>query len=223
MFENRREAGERLAKELLYLKDRKPVVLALPRGGVPIGLEVARALAAPLDLLLVRKIGTPGQPELALGAVIDGEQMEFVVNEDILEMLDLSVEFAREHARQEVAEIERRQRLYLSGRERPSTRGRTVVVVDDGIATGATMRAALRGIRRREPSHLVLAVPVAPAETVDALRREVDEIVCLDMPYPFNSIGRFYRDFRQVSDREVRELLDQAASEHGGASPPKAE
>ena len=117
MFENRREAGERLAKELLYLKDRNPVVLALPRGGVPIGVEVARALAAPLDLLLVRKIGTPGQPELALGAVIDGERMDFVVNDDIMEMLGLSIDFVRKHAAQEVAEIERRRRLYLTDRE----------------------------------------------------------------------------------------------------------
>ena len=223
MFENRREAGERLAKELLYLKDRKPVVLALPRGGVPIGVEVSRALAAPLDLLLVRKIGTPGQPELALGAVIDGERMEFVVNDDILELLGLSVESARALAEQEIAEIERRQDFYLKGRDRPSTRGRTVIVVDDGVATGATMRAALRGIRRRDPSHLILAVPVAPADTVEALCEEVDQIVCLDMPYPFDSIGRFYRDFRQVSDREVRELLDQATREYAAAAPPKAQ
>lgn len=223
MFDNRREAGERLAKELLFLGDRDPVVLALPRGGVPIGVEVARALAAPLDLLLVRKIGAPGQPELALGAVIDGERMDFVVNEEVLAELGLSVEFVREHAAQEVAEIERRRRLYLGGRDRVHVRGRTVVVVDDGIATGATMRAALRGVRRREPAHLILAVPVAPAETVEALREEVDEIVCLDLPYPFGSIGRFYRDFRQVSDSQVRALLDQATSERGGPTPPKEE
>ena len=213
MFENRREAGERLAKELLYLKDRNPVVLALPRGGVPIGVEVARALAAPLDLLLVRKIGTPGQPELALGAVIDGERMDFVVNDDIMEMLGLSMDFVREHAAQEVAEIERRRRLYLTDREHVHVRDRTVIVVDDGIATGATVRAALRGIRRRDPAHLVLAVPVAPADTIDALRKEVDGIVCLDTPSTFGAIGSFYRDFRQVSDSEVREGLDEIAAE----------
>jgi putative phosphoribosyl transferase len=213
MFENRREAGERLAKELLYLKDRNPVVLALPRGGVPIGVEVARALAAPLDLLLVRKIGTPGQPELALGAVIDGERMDFVVNDDIMEMLGLSIDFVRKHAAQEVAEIERRRRLYLTDREHVPVRDRTVIVVDDGIATGATVRAALRGIRRRDPAHLVLAVPVAPADTIDALRKEVDGIVCLDTPSTFGAIGYFYRDFRQVSDNEVRAGLDEIAAE----------
>ena len=217
MFENRREAGERLAKELLYLKDRNPVVLALPRGGVPIGVEVARALAAPLDLLLVRKIGTPGQPELALGAVIDGERMDFVVNDDIMESLGLTIDFVRKHAVEEVAEIERRRRLYLTDRERVHVRDQTVVVVDDGIATGATVRAALRGIRRRDPAHLVLAVPVAPAETIDTLRKEVDEIVCLEMPYPFGAIGYFYRDFRQVSDSEVRAQLDEIAAERAGA------
>ncbi len=223
MFENRRDAGERLGKELLYLRERDPVVLALPRGGVPIGVEVARALSAPLDLLLVRKIGAPGQPELAVGAVVDGEQMDFVVNDDVLEALGLSVDFVRQHAMQEVAEIERRHREYLGGRERVEVRGRSVVVVDDGIATGATMRAALRGVRRRDPAHLFLAVPVAPAETVDALETEVDGIVCLDMPQPFGAIGRFYADFRQLSDSDVRALLDQADAERGGPTPPNQE
>lgn len=220
MFENRQEAGERLAKELLHLRERHPVVLALPRGGVPIGVEVARALAAPLDLLLVRKIGAPAQPELAVGAVVDGERMDYVVNDDLLEELGLSVDYVRDHATQEVAEIERRRRLFLAGRERVQVRGRTVIVVDDGIATGATARAALRGVRRREPSHLILAVPVAPPETVEELREEVDEIVCLDLPDPFVAIGYFYRDFRQVADEEVRELLDQVVSERGESTPP---
>ena len=218
MFENRREAGERLAKALLSLKSRSPVVLALPRGGVPIAVEVARALAAPIDLLLVRKIGAPGHRELAVGAVVDGERMDFVVNEDVLEMLGLSVEYVKAQAAHEVEEIERRRRLYLTGRERVEVRDRTVVVVDDGIATGATIRAALRGIRRRDPAHLVLAVPVAPPDTIASLRHEVDEIVCLETPEPFGAIGYFYRDFRQVSDDEVRELLDRAAAEHRSAT-----
>jgi putative phosphoribosyl transferase len=210
MFRDRQEAAERLAKRLLYLQGRAPVVLALPRGGVPIGVEVARVLAAPLDLLLVRKIGTPGRPELALGAVVDGERMDFVVNEDVREALGLSLEFVEQQAEDQVAEIERRRRLYLAGRDPVRVCGRTVVVVDDGIATGATVRAALRAVRRRKPARLVLAVPLAPVETLDALRAEVDEIVCLETPSPFGSIGSFYHDFGQVSDEEVRDLLARA-------------
>lgn len=207
ILENRTVAGQRLARALRRFEEREPVVLALPRGGVPVGFEVAMALGAPLDLILVRKIGAPLQPELAMGAVVDGERMDLVVNEEVLAALGLSEDDVRERAKPEVEEIERRRQLYLAGRERVSARGRTVLVVDDGIATGATMRAALRAVRRREPRHLVLAVPVAPPETVDLLRSEVDEVVCLAMPSPFGSIGRFYVDFRQVDDDEVRDLL----------------
>jgi putative phosphoribosyl transferase len=215
MLKDRTQAGTQLAAELLRFKERDPVVLALPRGGVPVGFEVAKALEAPLDLILVRKIGAPFQPELAVAAVVDGEKMELVINEDVLEALALSEDDVREQAKREVGEIERRRRLYLGGRERVRVRGRTALVVDDGIATGATMRAALRAVRRREPSHLVLAVPVAPPETVDLLRREVDEVVCLAMPSPFGAIGNFYVDFRQVSDDEVRDLLDRSAPVRG--------
>lgn len=211
IFEDRTQAGIQLAAELLRFKEQEPVVLALPRGGVPVGFEVARALGAPLDLILVRKIGAPFQPELAMAAVVDGERMDLVINEDVLEALGLSEEDVRERAKREVEEIERRRQLYLAGRERVSARGRTALVVDDGIATGATMRAALRAVRRREPRRLVLAVPVAPVETVELLRREVDEVVCLATPSPFGSIGRFYDDFRQVDDDEVRDLLDRSA------------
>ena len=215
IFEDRTQAGSQLAAELLRFKGQDPVVLALPRGGVPVGFEVAKALEAPLDLILVRKIGAPSQPELAVAAVVDGEKMELVINEDVLEALSLSEDDVRERAKREVEEIERRRRLYLGGRERVRVRGRTVLVVDDGIATGATMRAALRAVRRREPGHLVLAVPVAPPETVDLLRREVDEVVCLAMPSPFGAIGHFYEDFRQVGDDEVRDLLDRSAPVRG--------
>jgi putative phosphoribosyl transferase len=214
ILKDRKQAGIQLAAELLRFKEQDPVVLALPRGGVPVGFEVAKALGAPLDLILVRKIGAPFQPELAVAAVVDGERMA---------ALDLSEEDIRKQAKQEVEEIERRQRLYLGGRERVRVRGRTVLVVDDGIATGATMRASLRAVRRREPSRLVLAVPVAPAETVDQLRREVDEVVCLAMPSPFGAIGQFYVDFRQVGDDEVRDLLDRSApvrEEPAGDAPP---
>jgi putative phosphoribosyl transferase len=219
-FSDRRDAGQRLAERLLHLSERDPVVLALPRGGVPIGLEVARALSAPLDLLLVRKIGAPGQPELAVGAVIDGEQLDFVVNEDVLQALGLSMDFIKQQATAQVVEIERRRRLYLADAEPARVRGRTTIVVDDGIATGATVRAALRGVRRREPGHLVLAVPVAPEETIEALRGEVDEIVCLETPFPFGAIGWFYRDFDQVGDDRVRAMMDEARAWHAEEQPP---
>ncbi|MDH3227904.1 MAG: phosphoribosyltransferase [Thermoleophilia bacterium] len=221
IFSDRREAGERLAQRLLHLSDRDPVILALPRGGVPIGLEIAQALSAPLDLLLVRKIGAPGQPELAIGAVVDGERLDFVVNEDIVHALGLSEDFIKERAVAQVAEIERRRSLYLGDRDRVRVRGRTIIVADDGIATGATVRAALRGIRQRDPGHLVLAVPVAPAAVIDDLREEVDEVVCLETPYPFGAIGWFYRDFDQVSDDEVRAMMDQAGTEHESAISPR--
>jgi predicted phosphoribosyltransferase len=223
ILKDRTQAGIQLAAKLLRFKNRDPIVLALPRGGVPVGFEVAKALEAPLDLVLVRKIGAPLQPELAVAAVVDGEQMELVINEDVLEALALSEDDVREQAKREVEEIERRRRIYLGGRERVRVGGRTVLVVDDGIATGATVRAALRAVRRREPGHLVLAVPVAPPETVRLLQDEVDEVVCLATPSLFGAIGQFYVDFRQVSDDEVRDLLDRAAprrEEQGRRTPP---
>ncbi len=224
ILKDRTQAGIQLAAELLRFKNRDPIVLALPRGGVPVGFEVAKALDAPLDLVLVRKIGAPLQPELAVAAVVDGEKMEIVINEGVLEALALSEDYVREQAKREVEEIERRRRTYLGGRERVRVDGRTVLVVDDGIATGATVRAALRAVRRREPGHLVLAVPVAPAETVlQLLQSEVDEVVCLATPSPFGSIGQFYVDFRQVGDDEVRDLLDRIApgrGEQAGSAPP---
>jgi putative phosphoribosyl transferase len=195
----------------LRFKGSDPVVLALPRGGVPVAFEVSQALAAPLDLVLVRKIGAPMQPELAVAAVVDGDRMELVVNEELARELGLTDAWIRGEATRQVEEIERRRRLYLAGRERVAVEGKTAIVIDDGIATGATTRAALRAVRSREPKHLVLAVPVAPAETVEALRGEVDEVVCLATPSPFGAIGFFYDDFRQVGDDEVRDLLARAA------------
>jgi len=210
IFEDRRDAGLQLARELVRFRDLDPVVLALPRGGVPVAFEVARALDAPLDLGLVRKIGTPAQPELAAGAVVDGGAMELVRNEDVIAAARIPESWLREQAIHELAEIERRRRLYLGGRARVPIEGKTAIVVDDGIATGATTRAALRAVRRRHPKLLVLAVPVAPEETVAALRAEVDEVVCLATPRPFGAIGYFYRDFRQLEDDEVRDLLARA-------------
>jgi putative phosphoribosyl transferase len=211
MFDDRRDAGRRLASALLRFKGRDPVVLALPRGGVPIGFEIAEALGAPLDLVLVRKIGAPFQPELAVAAVVDGEATELVLNEDFLKALSISEDYIRGQVDRQLEEIERRRRLYLEGRERVRVDGRTALVVDDGIATGATMRAALRAVRRRQPRWLVLAVPVAPPETIESLAKEVDEVVCLAMPDDLGAIGSFYVDFRQVGDDEVRELLERSA------------
>lgn len=211
-FRDRSEAGRELAAKLLHLRDRDPVVLALPRGGVPVALEVARALAAPLDVVLVRKLGAPGQPELAMAAVVDGGQREIVRNEDIVSALGVDEDAIREAADRQVAEIERRRRLYVGGRPPVPVEGRTAIVVDDGIATGASMRAALRGVRRRRPAHLVLAVPVAPPQTVEELRREVDELVCLDAPPGFAAVGQFYDRFAQVEDDEVREMLEAAGA-----------
>ena len=216
IFEDRNQAGRLLAEELLRFKDQDPVVLALPRGGVPVAVEICERLDAPLDLILVRKIGAPVRPELAVAAVVDGEHQELVVNEDIVQMLRLSRAYIEREAARQVEEIERRRRLYLGGRERVEVAGKTAIVVDDGIATGATMRVALRALRRRNPAKLVLAVPVAPPETVDALREQVDEVVCPSTPSFFGAIGRFYRDFRQVSDEEVRELLARTDRAHQG-------
>lgn len=208
-FIDRNDAGRRLAKALASYKGRKPVVLALPRGGVPVAAQVADALNAPLDLVLVRKIGVPFQPELAMGAVVDGVSPLTVRNEEVITLSGISEqEFAnaRDH---ELAEIERRRKTYLGNRPHPDLAARVVIVVDDGIATGATTRAALQAMRLRKPSKLVLAVPVAPTDTLRKLAGEADEIVCLEDYVDFGAIGLFYSDFRQVSDAEVIELLAQ--------------
>jgi putative phosphoribosyl transferase len=206
-FEDRSDAGRRLAEALLHLRGRDPVVLALPRGGVPVGFEIARALGAPLDVVLVRKIGAPSQPELAAGAIVDGEEPELVVNEEIVAALGVPQEYLRREAARQLEEIERRRRVYLEGRAPVSVAAKTAIVVDDGIATGATMRAALRAVRRRGPRRLVLAAPVAAPEAIADLRPEVDEVVCLSMPAYLGGIGAAYEDFHQLDDEEVRELL----------------
>lgn len=216
MFADRSEAGRKLAAGLTHLKGEDPVVLALPRGGVPVAAEVADALEAPLDLVLVRKIGVPWQPELAAAAVVDGDHPEIVKNEDVTRLLNITDEFLAAEAERELAEIERRRTAYLGGRTRAPLRGRTAIVVDDGIATGATTRAALRAVKRAEPKRLVLAVPVAPPETVVSLRPECDELVCLATPAPFVAIGAFYADFRQVADDEVIAVLRRAQDRRRG-------
>jgi len=211
IFADRIDAGRRLAAALAPLRGEDCVVLALPRGGVPVAAEIARALAAPLDLVLVRKIGAPRQQELAVAAVVDGDAPQLVRNEDVIRLLHVGEDYLEAEARRQLAEIERRRAAYLSGRTPEPIAGRTVIVVDDGIATGATMRAALRAVRARRPRTLVLAVPVAPPETVAELAAEVDRIVCLSQPEPFGAIGAFYDDFRQLEDDDVRTLLAAAA------------
>ncbi|WP_137388998.1 phosphoribosyltransferase [Rhodoligotrophos defluvii] len=207
IFHDRSEAGRRLSVALQNYRDARPVVLALPRGGVPVAAEIAAALDAPLDLILVRKIGTPGQPELAMGAVVDGAALTVVRNEEVIGLTGIQPDAFEAACQREMAEIERRRQRYFGGAARPDIAGRVAIVVDDGIATGATVKAALRATRKRKPQTLVLAVPVAPAEAIDELRGEADEVLCLEMPHLFDAVGRFYRDFRQVSDEEVTAAL----------------
>jgi len=207
-FIDRTDAGRQLAKALARYKNQRPVVLALPRGGVPVAAEVATALDAPLDLVLVRKIGVPSQPELAMGAVVDGADPVIVRNEEVIQLCGVSETDFNAICDEQLAEIERRRKVYLGDRPHPNFSGRTVIVVDDGIATGATTRAALHAISMRKPSKLVLAVPVAPTETLKKLKGEADDIVCLEDYEDFGAIGLFYSDFRQVSDTEVIALLD---------------
>lgn len=207
-FRDRTEAGERLAEKLAGLGGEDVVVFALPRGGAPVAAPIARALNAPLDLALVRKIGVPFQPELAMGAVADGGAEIVVRNDNVIAaagVTDADFEKARQR---EVAELDRRRELYLKGRPRAEAQGRIAIVVDDGVATGATTRAALRAIRARNPKRLVLATPVAATDALATLSGEADEIVCLDAQEDFGAIGFFYRDFRQLTDDEVIGVLN---------------
>jgi len=210
LFRNRRDAGRRLAAVLQPHRTSRPIVLALPRGGVPVGFEVAKALAAPLDVLLVRKIGAPGHEELGLGAVVDGHDPQLVLNEDLVRAVAPPPGYMEAEQQRQLAEIERRRRHYIGDRSPVAVEGRTVIVVDDGIATGATVKAALRGLARNRPARLVLAVPVAPADSLDELSAECDEVVCLATPDPFYAVGPHYRDFRQTEDAEVVRLLAEA-------------
>jgi len=209
-FRNRTDAGRRLAEALKGYKGQQVVVYALPRGGVEVAAEIAEALASPLDLLLVRKIGVPFQPELAMGAVVDGGEPIIVRNEDVIAETGTTPAEFDAVCRKEIAEIERRRKLYLAGRQALDPAGKVAIVVDDGIATGATVRAALQAMRQRNPAKLVLAVPVAPPDTIEALRGEADEIVCLETPIRFRAIGLFYDDFRQLDDTDVVDALRRA-------------
>jgi len=209
IFQDREDAGRQLAARLLHYRERPNVlVLALPRGGVPVAYEVARALDAPLDLFLVRKLGVPGQEELAMGAIATGGTR--VLNEDVVRALHIPPEVIEAAARREQVEIERRGRAYRGDRPEPDVRGQIVMLIDDGLATGATMRAAVAALRQQEPERIVAAVPTAPAETCEGLRHEVDEVVCVQTPEPFFGVGFWYEDFTQTSDEEVRDLLERA-------------
>jgi putative phosphoribosyl transferase len=207
-YEDRAAAGRVLGAELKKLGLSRPVVLALPRGGVPVAVEVAKALEAPLDLILVRKIGAPGQEELAIGSVSDGETPDIVFNDSILESLGIGRDQVELAAKGQLQEIERRRRLYLGDRAPVLLSGREAVLVDDGIATGASLRAAVKAVRRRAPSRVLIAAPVGAPDTVADLQVVADDVVCPATPSRFMAIGLHYRDFHQLSDEEVTALLD---------------
>lgn len=208
-FENRTQAGRLLGQALAgYAKRRDVIVLALPRGGVPVGFEVARMIDAPLDIMLVRKLGTPGQEELAMGAIASGGVC--VLNSDIVAAIDISQEAIEAAATTERQELERRERAYRGDQPPPAVENHCVLLVDDGLATGASMLAAVAALKQRKPASIVVAVPVAPPDTVQRLQEEADDVVCLAMPEPFSAVGYWYREFFQTSDDEVKSLLARA-------------
>jgi putative phosphoribosyl transferase len=209
-FKDRTDAGRQLAAALARFAATDPLVLALPRGGVPVGFEVAKALRARLDVLLVRKIGAPGHSEYGIGAVVDGENPQLVLNEEAMALVRPSDEYVEAEMRRQLLEIERRRNLYLGSRPAASVLGRTVIVVDDGIATGGTVRVVLKALRKDRAAHVVLAVPVAPRDTLDLIKADVDEVVCLATPEPFVAVSRYYEDFEQTTDAEVIRLLREA-------------
>jgi putative phosphoribosyl transferase len=210
VYANRREAGAALAAELSQYRSRGGVVvLALPRGGVPVGYEVARALEAPLDVFVVRKLGAPGHRELAMGAIASGGVR--VLNRDVIGWYGISPAAIEATAREELAELERRERAYREGRGGLDLKGRTVILVDDGLATGSTMKAAVQAVRERGPARIVVAAPVGAPQTCNELQELADEVVCARTPQDFAAVGQWYADFSQTEDGEVRELLREAA------------
>ncbi len=210
-FRDREDAGRQLAERLVGYRGEELVIFVLPRGGVPVGYEVSHALEAPLEVFIARKLGAPNQPELGIGAVAqDGSR---VLNERIVQEIGVSEEYIERIAAEETAEAERRLELFRGDRPEPEVRGQTAILVDDGIATGVTTRAAIEALRRRGPRRLVLAVPVCAAQPAESLRQEVDELICLEAPSDLMAIGLWYRDFEQVPDEEVIELLERAQRE----------
>lgn len=215
VFADRAEAGLLLAERLAAMDLAAPLVLALPRGGVPVAAEIATRLKAPLDVAFVRKLGAPDQPELAIGAVADGASPEIVLNTELVEAMGLSEDFIAAEAARELAAIERRRKEYEGLRAKVDPAGRTVIIVDDGIATGMTMQAALRSIRRQRPARLIAAAPVASRQASIMLRREADQVVWLSAPRRFGSVGYFYRSFAQVSDEDVTQMLKEVGAAMG--------
>jgi putative phosphoribosyl transferase len=222
IYEDRREAGKRMAAKLMKYADRPDVlVLALPRGGVPVAFEAAEALHAPLDVFLVRKLGVPGQEEVAMGAIATGGVR--VLNKDAVRYLNIPAEVIDAVAANEQRELERRERLYRGDRPPPDVRGRTVILVDDGLATGSSMRAAAAALRRQQAARIVVAVPISAPQTCAEIREEVDEIVCGVTPEPFVAVGLWYKDFSQTTDEEVRDLLERSARrQQAGANKSRA-
>ncbi len=210
LFRDRADAGRQLSARLRAYADRPDVlVLALPRGGVPVGFEVARALHAPLHVFLVRKLGLPGHEELAMGAIATGGVR--VLNEEVVRAFGITGDVLDEVVEQQMKELERRERAYRGDQPGPDVRGQTVILVDDGLATGSTMRAAVAALRQQQPARIIVAVPVGAADTCSELLGEADDTVCLHTPDPFHAVGIWYEDFSQTSDAEVRQLLAQAA------------
>jgi putative phosphoribosyl transferase len=220
-FRDRKEAGRLLAAKLGAYANRPDVlVLALPRGGVPVAYEVARALGAPLDIFLVRKLGIPGYEELAMGAIATGGVC--VLNDQVVGGLRIPDYIVDEVAASEQRELMRRERLYRGDRSAPDVRGRTVILVDDGLATGATMLAAVKALRQQQPARIVVAVPTASPEICEQLRAEVDDVICAITPEPFHAVGLWYEDFSQTTDEEVRDLLARSAEASRAAESVKA-
>jgi predicted phosphoribosyltransferase len=210
LFRDRADAGKRLAERLEQYRKASPVVLAIPRGGVPVGLEIARHLDAELDVIVARKLGAPFQPELAIGAVTsDGGRF---LNQDIVRQLEIDEAYLEQITREQLEEARRREQRFRSGRPPANVSGRTVLLVDDGLATGATMRAAARALRQRKPAKIVVAVPVGARQACAAMREDADEVVCLAQPEPFYAIGPHYQTFEQVEDATVIALLSQQAA-----------
>jgi putative phosphoribosyl transferase len=214
MFRNRQEAGLKLANQLAKLDLREPVVLALPRGGIPVAVEIARVLKAPIDLVIVRKVGAPRNPELAVAAIVDDNPPEVVLNREIVETYGLDDAELRTLIDRERPELERRRLAYRGRREPVSITGKTAIVVDDGVATGTTMKVAIRALKRRSPREIIVAVPVSPPDGVIELTREADRIVCLSQPVRFHALGYYYRDFPQLSDEEVIAALGDRSKCH---------
>jgi len=210
IFQNRTEAGQILASKLTkYLNQVNTLILALPRGGVPVGYEIGKELGLPVDIFVVRKLGVPGHEELAMGAIASGGVRH--INRDVVDQLRIDSETIEAASRREQKEIERREELYRGQRPPVDVRDKTVILVDDGLATGSTMRAAIAALRQHRPARIVVAVPAAAPQTCSEIAAEVDEIICAATPEPFYAVGQWYREFAQTTDEEVRELLARAS------------